>query len=89
MDTFLDTFLNWDYIWEVFPDLLRSGLLNTLILAGASAVIGTVFGMVLAVMGLSTKRWLRWPARIYTDIFRGYSPATSSAPTPIRSASSR
>ena len=71
MDTFLDTFLNWDYIWEVFPDLLRSGLLNTLILAGASAIIGTVFGMVLAVMGLSTKRWLRWPARVYTDIFRG------------------
>jgi polar amino acid transport system permease protein len=26
---------------------------------------------VLAVMGLSTKWWLRWPARIYTDIFRG------------------
>lgn len=71
MDTFLDTFLNWDYIWEVFPDLLKSGLLNTLILAGASAIIGTVFGMVLAVMGLSTRRWLRWPARIYTDIFRG------------------
>jgi polar amino acid transport system permease protein len=71
MDTFLDTFLDWDYIWQVFPDLLRSGLLNTLILAGVSAVIGTVFGMVLAVMGLSTKRWLRWPARIYTDIFRG------------------
>jgi polar amino acid transport system permease protein len=26
---------------------------------------------VLAVMGLSTKWWLRWPARVYTDIFRG------------------
>jgi polar amino acid transport system permease protein len=30
-----------------------------------------VLGMVLAVMGLSTKWWLRWPARVYTDIFRG------------------
>ncbi|QRP46319.1 amino acid ABC transporter permease [Amycolatopsis sp. FDAARGOS 1241] len=71
MGQFLDTFLNWQYIWQVFPDLLKTGLVNTLILAGASAVIGTVLGMVLAVMGLSTKVWLRWPARVYTDIFRG------------------
>src|SRR6266536_4175490 len=71
MDQFLDTFLNWEYIWQVFPDLLKTGLLNTLILAGVSAVIGTVLGMILAIMGLSAKRWLRWPSRIYTDIFRG------------------
>ncbi|MBB1155768.1 MULTISPECIES: amino acid ABC transporter permease [Amycolatopsis] len=71
MDQFFDTFLNWQYIWEVFPDLLKTGLLNTLILSVAAAVIGTLLGMVLAVMGLSAKRWLRWPARVYTDIFRG------------------
>ncbi|WP_370945548.1 amino acid ABC transporter permease [Amycolatopsis sp. cg5] len=71
MNDFLNTFLNWEYIWKVFPDLLTTGLLNTLILSVASALIGTLAGMVLAVMGLSTKRWLRWPARIYTDIFRG------------------
>lgn len=71
MDQFFDTFLNWDYIWQVFPDLLKTGLANTLILSASSAVIGTVLGMVLAVMGLSAKRWLRWPARVYTDIFRG------------------
>ncbi len=71
MDQFFDTFLNWEYIWQVFPDLLKTGLLNTLILAVTSALIGTVLGMVVAVMGLSTKPWLRWPARIYTDIFRG------------------
>ncbi|WP_020663972.1 amino acid ABC transporter permease [Amycolatopsis benzoatilytica] len=71
MDQFINTFFDWDYIWQVFPDLLKTGLLNTLILAVASALIGTVLGMVLAVMGLSAKRWLRWPARIYTDIFRG------------------
>lgn len=71
MDQFVDTFLNWEYIKEVLPDLLKTGLLNTLILAVISSLIGAVLGMVLAVMGLSTKRWLRWPARIYTDIFRG------------------
>jgi polar amino acid transport system permease protein len=30
-----------------------------------------VIGMVLAVMGISSKRWLRLPARVYTDVFRG------------------
>jgi len=71
MDDFVNTFLDWDYISQVLPDLLKTGLLNTLILSVSSAVIGTVLGMLLAVMGLSTKWWLRWPARIYTDIFRG------------------
>ncbi|MET8994744.1 amino acid ABC transporter permease [Amycolatopsis sp. Hca4] len=71
MDDFVNTFLNWDYISQVLPDLLKTGLLNTLILSVSSALIGTVVGMVLAVMGLSTKWWLRWPARVYTDIFRG------------------
>jgi polar amino acid transport system permease protein len=68
---FFNTFLNWDYIWQVFPDLLKTGLLNTLILSVFSALIGTVLGMLLATMGLSSKAWLRWPARVYTDIFRG------------------
>ncbi|MEV6440862.1 amino acid ABC transporter permease [Amycolatopsis sp. NPDC051716] len=71
MDDFVNTFLNWEYISQVLPDLLKTGLLNTLVLSVSSALIGTVLGMVLAVMGLSTKWWLRWPARIYTDIFRG------------------
>jgi polar amino acid transport system ATP-binding protein len=71
MDQFLNTFLNWDYIWQVFPDLIKTGLLNTLILAVTSALIGTAVGMFLAVVGLSAKPWLRWPARVYTDIFRG------------------
>ncbi|RZQ65269.1 amino acid ABC transporter permease [Amycolatopsis suaedae] len=71
MDIFLDTFLNWDYILQVLPDLFGTGLLNTLIIAVSSSVLGTLLGMVLAVMGLSERRWLRWPARVYTDIFRG------------------
>ncbi|HVV09629.1 amino acid ABC transporter permease [Amycolatopsis sp.] len=71
MDLFLNTFLNWDYIREVFPDLLRTGIENTLLIAVCSAAIGTVLGMGLAILGLSTKRRLRWPARVYTDVFRG------------------
>ncbi|MDI9915941.1 ABC transporter substrate-binding protein/permease [Rhodococcus sp. IEGM 1379] len=70
-DQLKDTFFNWELYKKAFPDLLKTGLPNTLVLALASGVIGTVLGMLLAVAGLSRTRWLRWPARIYTDIFRG------------------
>ncbi|MGO4482882.1 amino acid ABC transporter permease/ATP-binding protein [Rhizobium pisi] len=65
------SFLDWDAMAEVLPSMISIGLKNTLILAAASTVLGVVIGMVLAVMGISQSRWLRLPARIYTDIFRG------------------
>ncbi|WP_202422848.1 ABC transporter substrate-binding protein/permease [Gordonia sp. SID5947] len=65
------TFFNWDLYKESFPDLIKTGLVNTLILSLVSGVLGTILGMLLAVAGISRSRWLRWPARVYTDIFRG------------------
>jgi len=56
---------------EVLPQLLAVGLLNTLIISIAATVMGTVLGMVVAVMGISPSTWLRVPARIYTGLFRG------------------
>jgi polar amino acid transport system substrate-binding protein len=66
-----DSFLNWDLYKQAIPDLFKTGLPNTLILTVSAAVIGLVLGMALAVAGISRSRLLRWPARIYTDIFRG------------------
>lgn len=66
-----ETFFDWELYKRAFPDLLRTGLPNTLILALSSGIVGTVIGMLLAVAGISRTRWLRWPARVYTDIFRG------------------
>ncbi|MFV8048369.1 ABC transporter substrate-binding protein/permease [Mycobacterium sp. 48b] len=66
-----DSFLDWDLYKQAIPDLLRTGLPNTLILTVCASVIGLVLGMLLAVAGISRSRWLRWPARVYTDIFRG------------------
>ncbi|MET7771293.1 ABC transporter substrate-binding protein/permease [Nocardia sp. NPDC005366] len=66
-----ETFFDWSLYRKAFPDLLQTGLPNTLILAVVSGVLGTVLGMLLAVAGISRTRWLRWPARVYTDIFRG------------------
>ncbi|PPH41960.1 amino acid ABC transporter permease [Rathayibacter sp. AY1E4] len=71
LDTLTQTFLDFDAMAAVFPQLLGTGLVNTLVVSLAATVIGIVLGMILAVMGISTSRWLRIPARIYTDVFRG------------------
>ena len=69
--TLWDTFFDAESMREALPDMLTIGLPNTLLLAAASALLGTLLGMVLAVCGLSHSKWLRWPARVYTDVFRG------------------
>lgn len=66
-----DAFFTWDLYKQAIPDLFTTGLPNTLILTVSAAVIGLALGLVLAVAGISRSRWLRWPARVYTDIFRG------------------
>lgn len=71
IDNLRRSFLDWDAMVDVLPSMISVGLKNTLILAAASTVLGVVIGMVLAVMGISQSRWLRLPARVYTDIFRG------------------
>ncbi|HEY8282532.1 MAG TPA: amino acid ABC transporter permease [Leifsonia sp.] len=71
LDTILHTFFDIPSMIQVFPQLLGIGLLNTLVISIAATVIGVVLGMAVAVMGISTSRWLRIPARVYTDVFRG------------------
>ncbi|HME16871.1 MAG TPA: ABC transporter substrate-binding protein/permease, partial [Mycobacterium sp.] len=66
-----DSFFDWDLYRQTIPVLLKTGLPNTLILTVSSSVIGLAVGIALAVAGISRARWLRWPARVYTDIFRG------------------
>jgi polar amino acid transport system substrate-binding protein len=66
-----NSFFDWDLYKQAIPKMVTTGLPNTLILTVSSAVIGVVVGMALAVAGISRTRWLRWPSRIYTDIFRG------------------
>jgi len=69
-----DTFLDWKAIGDVLPKMFAVGLPNTLVLAVTSGVIGTVLGMVLALMGISRNAAARWIARIYTDVLRGLPP---------------
>jgi polar amino acid transport system permease protein/polar amino acid transport system substrate-binding protein len=71
LKTLWETFFDLESMREALPEMLRVGLRNTLLLALISAILGTLLGMLLAVAGLARTRWLRWPARIYTDVFRG------------------
>ncbi|WP_055490762.1 amino acid ABC transporter permease [Streptomyces sp. TP-A0356] len=71
MNDLFNNFFDWQLIRQVLPDLLTYGLRNTLLLSVLSALLGSVIGMVLAVMALSSRTWLRIPARVYTDVFRG------------------
>lgn len=65
------SFLDWDLYKQAIPDLFKTGLPNTLILTICASIIGLILGMALAIAGISKSRWMRWPARVYTDIFRG------------------
>jgi polar amino acid transport system substrate-binding protein len=66
-----ESFFDWELYKQAIPAMVTTGLPNTLILTVSSGVVGLTVGMMLAVAGVSRTRWLRWPARIYTDIFRG------------------
>lgn len=56
---------------EVAPTLFTEGLRNTIIISFGAMAIGVVAGMFLALMRISRRWWLRAPAQIYIDIFRG------------------
>ncbi len=71
LNTIIRTFFDFQAMGQVLPQLLAVGLKNTLIISVAATIIGVVLGMVVAVMGISPSRWLRLPARVYTDLFRG------------------
>ncbi|MDQ3612156.1 MAG: amino acid ABC transporter permease, partial [Actinomycetota bacterium] len=71
MSDLFTTFFDLDLMRQVLPDLLSEGLRNTLLLSLGAIGLGLVFGMLLAMLGISRRWWLRLPAAVYIDIFRG------------------
>jgi polar amino acid transport system permease protein len=67
----LRTFFNLELMLEAFPTLIIEGLRNTLVLSFGAILVGFVVGLTLAMMAISRRWWVRTPARIYIDIFRG------------------
>ncbi|MFF4260166.1 amino acid ABC transporter permease [Streptomyces sp. NPDC001663] len=66
-----DTFFDWGVIAETFPRLISEGLLNTLAIAAGAIVLGVVIALAAAMLLLSNRWWVRLPARLYVDVFRG------------------
>ena len=66
-----DQFFDWDLYKQAIPAMVTTGLPNTLILTVSAS--GDRPGGRYGARGgrVSRTRWLRWPARLYTDIFRG------------------
>ncbi|MFI6855672.1 amino acid ABC transporter permease [Streptomyces sp. NPDC050416] len=67
----VNTFFDWDLIARTFPRLITEGLLNTLIIAAGAIVLGVAIALVAAMLLLSNRWWVRLPARLYVDVFRG------------------
>jgi len=71
VDNIIRVFFDPHIIASVLPQLLSHGLVNTLVLTVFAVVIGLLLGLVIAMMLLARTRWLRWPARVFVDVFRG------------------
>lgn len=63
-------YLNFDTVSGLGPALLR-GMMNTVRLAAVAEVAGIAAGLVLALLAISKRRSVRWPAIAYIDLFRG------------------
>jgi len=63
---------NWEGFWSYFTNLyLLEGALWTIGLTVSTLFLGSLLGLALAVMRLSSRRWLSRIAQVYVWIFRG------------------
>jgi polar amino acid transport system permease protein len=70
-NAFTDTFFDWALIGEALQRMLAEGFRNTLLIAALAIVVGVVIGLFMSVLLLSSRWWVRLPARVYVDVFRG------------------
>lgn len=73
MDKFLDQFFNLQIMVAAWPTILQ-GLGVTVLLCLAVVPLGIAGGLVTALVSLSRRRWLRWIAVAYVDLFRAMPP---------------
>ncbi|MDQ3757614.1 MAG: amino acid ABC transporter permease [Actinomycetota bacterium] len=64
-------FFDLEVIRGMFPGLLTEAMKNTLVFTFFSFLGGITLGLVLALMRISGRRLLRWPAAVYIDVMRG------------------
>lgn len=71
MDRLRKEFFNFDIIAKLFPGIVTEAMKNTVVFTLLGFSAGMVLGLVLALMRISRSRWLRWPAAVVVDTFRG------------------
>lgn len=71
MEDFVRLLFNLEVMAEHLPTLLTEGLINTVILSFSAFGYGLAVGLALALMSISKRLWVRLPAKVYVDIFRG------------------
>ncbi len=67
------------YQWDFSPVLMRwplllDGLLNTVKIAAIAILFGVMVGLVLALLRLSPRRYLRFPAAVFVEFYRNTPP---------------
>lgn len=65
---------NFQFNWQAAIDslpFLASGIPMTLLISFSGIVIGFILSIAVGLMSLSRKRWVKWPAVGYIEIFRG------------------
>jgi polar amino acid transport system permease protein len=70
-DNFFQTFFDPDVLWKKFGELIREGIPNTIHFTLVSFIGALMIGLALALMRGSRRRWVRLPAAVYIDLFRG------------------
>src|ERR687889_2420195 len=63
-------YLDFDVVFNNLDSILQ-GVLITIALALLAEVLGIILGLVLALLKISRRRILSWPAQVYIDVFRG------------------
>jgi polar amino acid transport system permease protein len=64
-------FLNWSVARQMFPDVITTALVNTVVYTLSGFAAGLVLGLVVALMRLSSVGPYRWLAGAYVEVFRG------------------
>ena len=67
MDSFLDTFFNWQIMQEASPILLQ-GLKATLLLSALVVPLGFLGGVIIAVLATFHAPRVKWPLRVWVDV---------------------
>lgn len=71
MENFIRLYLDVERMLGALPQLLGEGLRITLIISVGALTLGLVFGLLLALIGLSRRWWIALPVKLYIDLFRG------------------